>query len=203
MNDARPSSITTMKLESMQRILFVWALSAFLGLHALDGLNQTQRDYILNFHRQVRDAVNATDMKNLTYDLKLEHHAQKWVNNCKFISPNATNPEYKDIGQNIGAQLGPERYVNHYIHVILSNWAFEKTRYTHLTNRCRPPCVHYKQMVWANTTRIGCALQRCAGISVGYDSTFMACEYNNKGDVEKQQPYTAYPRKEEEDDDEE
>nr|VZI40318.1 unnamed protein product [Spirometra erinaceieuropaei] len=157
-----------MKLESMQRTLFVWALSVFLGLHTVDGLNQTQRDYILNFHHQVRDAVNATDMKNLTYDLKLEQHAQKWVNNCTFKSANASDPEYKHIGQNIGAQLGPERY-----------------------------------MVWANATKIGCAVQYCSGIFQGYNSIFMACEYKEIGDIENQRPYTLPPRKDEEDDEEE
>nr|VZI16277.1 unnamed protein product [Spirometra erinaceieuropaei] len=191
-----------MKLESMQRTLFVWALIAFLGHRTVDGLNQTQRDNVLKFHRDVRDAVNATDMKNLTYDLELEQHAQKWVDRCKFISPNASDPEYQHTGQNIGAELGPERFVNHYMHMILSNWAFEKTRYTPITNRCRIPCIHYKQMVWANTTKIGCAVQQCSGIFVGYNSTFLACEYNNKGNIEKDRPYTLPPKEEEEDDEE-
>ncbi|KAJ1287631.1 hypothetical protein BS78_02G025300 [Paspalum vaginatum] len=69
-------------------------------------------------------------------------------------------------------------------------WVAEKQYYDHDTNTCTAPsgplgCGHYTQVVWRDTTAIGCARVVCdnnAGV-------FIICNYNPAGNVNGEIPY--------------
>uniref|UniRef100_A0A0D9VFX7 Protein kinase domain-containing protein n=1 Tax=Leersia perrieri TaxID=77586 RepID=A0A0D9VFX7_9ORYZ len=66
-------------------------------------------------------------------------------------------------------------------------WAAEKQYYNCSDDSCAAGlvCTHYKQMVWAKTTKVGCAVVNCdAGLG-----TFMICEYDPPGNVKGVLPY--------------
>ena len=47
-------------------------------------------------------------------------------------------------------------------------------------------CGHYTQVVWRNTTKIGCAIYTCPGFQ--YGST-VVCDYGPGGNIGGQSPY--------------
>nr|XP_025879283.1 venom allergen 3 isoform X4 [Oryza sativa Japonica Group] len=71
----------------------------------------------------------------------------------------------------------------------VASWASEKQWYNCSDDSCDAPggrgCTHYKQMVWAKTTKVGCASVSCDANR----GTFMVCEYDPPGNVPGVQAY--------------
>lgn len=74
------------------------------------------------------------------------------------------------------------------------NWASEAANYDHGTNACAPGkvCGHYTQIVWRNTTQVGCATRECDKNSPFQGFTrwqFWVCNYAPPGNYSGQRPY--------------
>ena len=67
-------------------------------------------------------------------------------------------------------------------------WVSENKYYHHDTNSCSAPvgesCGHYTQVVWRDSTTIGCARVRCNNGGI-----FIICSYNPRGNWIGQSPY--------------
>ncbi|CAL5078154.1 unnamed protein product [Urochloa decumbens] len=65
-------------------------------------------------------------------------------------------------------------------------WVAEKQWYDHDSNSCAAgeTCGHYTQVVWRDSTAIGCARVVCDNGGV-----FITCNYNPPGNVDGQNPY--------------
>ncbi|CAN1284689.1 Basic form of pathogenesis-related protein 1 [Linum perenne] len=68
-------------------------------------------------------------------------------------------------------------------------WASEKTRYDHGSNSCvggrdDESCLHYTQIVWRKSVRLGCGRVKCDNGWV-----FVTCNYDPVGNIEGQSPY--------------
>ncbi|CAA7393753.1 unnamed protein product [Spirodela intermedia] len=65
-------------------------------------------------------------------------------------------------------------------------WYNEKPYYDYAANDCTGgvDCLHYTQMVWRNSVRVGCARVRC-----GNGSFFVTCNYDPPGNVGGKRPY--------------
>jgi pathogenesis-related protein 1 len=69
----------------------------------------------------------------------------------------------------------------------VKKWADERPDYDYASNSCvgGRMCGHYTQIVWRNSTRIGCARVLCdhdAGV-------FITCNYSPPGNYIGQRPY--------------
>jgi len=69
---------------------------------------------------------------------------------------------------------------------VVSSWEAESADYDHAANRCAPGkvCGHYTQVVWANSTRIGCGVKACAN-----KAQVWVCRYDPVGNYIGQRPY--------------
>uniref|UniRef100_A0ACD5XUA4 Uncharacterized protein n=1 Tax=Avena sativa TaxID=4498 RepID=A0ACD5XUA4_AVESA len=70
---------------------------------------------------------------------------------------------------------------------VVALWVQEKQYYNCTDGSCAAGnvCSHYAQVVWANTTRVGCAAVSCDGNG----GTFILCEYDPKGNLQGVRPY--------------
>jgi pathogenesis-related protein 1 len=65
-------------------------------------------------------------------------------------------------------------------------WVAEKQWYDHDSNTCAAGqvCGHYTQVVWCDSTTIGCTHPVC-----NYGGVFITCNYNPPGNFVGQSPY--------------
>lgn len=140
----------------------------------------------LDAHNQVRrDAMPAPApaLKALTWSTSAQALAEDWAGRCNFMhrDPNA-------LGENLYAATGQEA-----ISVIVGLWASEKANYDYATNGCAlaRDCGHYTQLVWRDTTKVGCALKRCTtGSPLGSGAWYFGvCNYDPPGNFIGQKPY--------------
>uniref|UniRef100_UPI0040571909 CAP domain-containing protein n=1 Tax=Candidatus Electronema sp. TaxID=2698783 RepID=UPI0040571909 len=67
---------------------------------------------------------------------------------------------------------------------IIDSWASERKDYYYVDNACYGVCGHYTQIVWRDTTEVGCAVSVCPD-----KSQIWVCSYAPTGNVEGQRPY--------------
>jgi len=69
---------------------------------------------------------------------------------------------------------------------VVFSWAAERAFYDHGKNTCRQGkvCGHYTQMVWGDTTEIGCAKSFCSN-----QGQLWVCHYRPFGNLKGQKPY--------------
>ncbi|KAF2921306.1 hypothetical protein DAI22_07g021400 [Oryza sativa Japonica Group] len=71
----------------------------------------------------------------------------------------------------------------------VSSWVAEKQWYDHDSNSCSAPagssCGHYTQVVWSNSTAIGCARVVCDNSH----GVFITCNYSPPGNYNGKPPY--------------
>ncbi|KDQ08304.1 hypothetical protein BOTBODRAFT_139021 [Botryobasidium botryosum FD-172 SS1] len=105
----------------------------------------------------------------LTWSPTLTASAQAWADGCKFT--------YSGPGENIaagsGEAFGPANAVK--------MWADEAAKYSPGVQR---PSL-FTQLVWKDTTEVGCAVASCDGIfDIKYGkASFHVCHYNPPGNV--------------------
>ncbi|VDD82726.1 unnamed protein product [Mesocestoides corti] len=139
---------------------------------------QEDRNAILELHVQARATVipPARNMMLMSYSLKMEGLALKWVNRCEFNHPNVSKfPLYKNIGQNLALSGGYTPNLTQ----IVQDWYKERKYYSYANNSCSRVCSHYTQMVSATTLRLGCAMKQCDQINLEWPRPIFltACQY--------------------------
>ena len=69
---------------------------------------------------------------------------------------------------------------------VVYSWASEEEFYSYDDNSCEPGemCGHYTQIVWANTTHLGCAVHTCTD-----QTELWMCNYNPAGNWVGERPY--------------
>ncbi|XP_064640784.1 cysteine-rich venom protein pseudechetoxin-like [Lineus longissimus] len=174
-------------------------LIGILPLLALLGVATADFDTAIlerhNYYRQMEvSGEGALDMANLTYSDTLKNKAQAWADNC--VWEHSPPQSRRGIGENLAmssrsVQINLEREA----YSSVNKWCREKEFYSYKNNNStdeEEAVGHYKQVVWAKTTEIGCAYKRCtSGHKDGIDKewNYVVCNYSPAGNIEGQKPY--------------
>ncbi|XP_061353923.1 pathogenesis-related protein 1-like [Gastrolobium bilobum] len=133
----------------------------------------------LHAHNWVR---NEYKLPPFAWDEKLASFARGYLmqryNDCKMVHSTA------DYGENLF--WGRKRHWTPSDAVYF--WYREKRWYDFNTRKCASPpkmCDHFTQIVWRDSTRVGCALQHCFNTSAGM---LVACEYDPPGNYVNENP---------------
>ena len=121
----------------------------------------------------------------LCYSSSVATTAQGWADQCMFLH----NPNRGNLGENIYATTANPSATTPPDAVTL--WAAEAQYYDYASNTCSAPtppgtCGHYTQVVWRDTTALGCGMQACTMNSpfTGFTMwTFVVCDYQPPGNV--------------------
>jgi len=121
----------------------------------------------------------------VSWDATVATWAEAWVEQFRASCQPMHSPDGRPYGENIfwgtDVTLTGVDAVN--------AWVSEKRYYDHATNTCSAPdgesCGHYTQVVWSDSTTIGCAVILCDG-SAG---AIVICSYDPPGNFVGQSPY--------------
>ncbi|KAI9523203.1 hypothetical protein NQZ68_029208 [Dissostichus eleginoides] len=131
------------------------------------------------------------------WDTELERTAEEWAETCLWEhGPASLLPQ---IGQNLGAHWGRHRPPTFHVQA----WYDEVKDYSfpypqecdpYCPFRCSGPvCTHYTQLVWATSSRIGCAINMCYNMNVWGQiwakAVYLVCNYSPKGNWWGHSPY--------------
>uniref|UniRef100_A0A5K3F154 SCP domain-containing protein n=2 Tax=Mesocestoides corti TaxID=53468 RepID=A0A5K3F154_MESCO len=136
--------------------------------------SKEERDAIIECHTILRERVKptASNMQLLTYSTKMEQLAHEFVSSCEDHIQDFSK-KFQNVGiitPYFGDQKPP--YQDVLCDVDSSTYNFEQ-------DHCFGSCYDYKQMVWAASTEVGCAIHQCppdnSDLRPFYD---MACVYS-------------------------
>ena len=133
--------------------------------------------------------VHEVNVPQLKWSVELEQSAQRVADQlaadgCKFEHSSTKNGENLHMSGAVKYRSG--RTVHHpkTPAQIVGEWGGEADNYNLDTNTCTGECGHYTQMVWRDTTSVGCAHARC-----GNNNYIGVCQYYPAGNVQGQKPY--------------
>uniref|UniRef100_A0A5F8AM34 GLIPR1 like 2 n=1 Tax=Macaca mulatta TaxID=9544 RepID=A0A5F8AM34_MACMU len=153
--------------------------------------NIENEDFIkdcVRIHNKFRSEVKPTagDMLYMTWDPALAQIAKAWAKNCQFSHNTRLKPPYKlhpnftSLGENIWT--GSVSLFS--VSSAITNWYDEIQDYDFKNRICKKVCGHYTQVVWADSYKVGCAVQFCSKVS-GFDAlsngAHFICNYGPGG----------------------
>ncbi|XP_054436101.1 glioma pathogenesis-related protein 1 [Pteronotus mesoamericanus] len=141
----------------------------------------------VHIHNKFRSEVKprASDMLYMTWDPALAQVAKAWARNCKFSHneklkiPYRLHSNFTSLGENIWTGTVSIFSVSSAI----TSWYNEIQYYDFPTQKCSKVCGHYTQVIWADSYKVGCAVQHCPKVS-GLDFSNVAhfvCNYGPAG----------------------
>uniref|UniRef100_A0AAX7TEN0 LCCL domain-containing protein n=1 Tax=Astatotilapia calliptera TaxID=8154 RepID=A0AAX7TEN0_ASTCA len=163
-------------------------------------ITDSDAQLILDLHNKLRGQVYppASNMEYMVWDTELERTAEEWAETCLWEhGPAGLLPQ---IGQNLGAHWGRYRPPTSHVQA----WYDEVKDYSfpypqecnpYCPFRCSGPvCTHYTQvLVWATSSRIGCAINLCYNMNVWGQiwakAVYLVCNYSPKGNWWGHAPY--------------
>ncbi|KAK4438022.1 Basic form of pathogenesis-related protein 1 [Sesamum alatum] len=134
------------------------------------------QDYV-NAHNTARNQVGVGPV---VWDTTLANYAQNYANqrisDCALTHSNGVYGE--NLAKGSSSSFSGVTAVN--------MWVAEKQYYDYNTNSCigGNQCLHYTQVVWRDSTRLGCARVQCNN---GW--YYVVCSYDTAGNWEGEWPY--------------
>ncbi|XP_071714978.1 pathogenesis-related protein PR-1 type-like [Rutidosis leptorrhynchoides] len=148
----------------------------FLSILQVSHSHSGPEDYV-NAHNAARKEVG---VKPLKWDPTVAKFAVSYANKRKADGA-LVHSHYDKYGENIALGWGEFTGLD-----AMKLWVDEKRDYDYKSNSCKPGkmCAHYTQVVWKNTTRIGCGRVMCVN-----GAWFVTCNYDPPGNYIGQKPY--------------
>lgn len=149
-------------------------------------------------HNGTRDeAATEPALEEVVWDDELADVAQAWADRCEFAhSDNDARSAAYGQGVYVGENLSINSMMNDAVpaSALYQGWHAEGADYDYETNSCAPGevCGHYTQIVWRDSTTIGCGATRCDAIEVAgqvWSGWFLVCNYAPGGNYQGEQPY--------------
>ncbi|XP_038888432.1 pathogenesis-related protein 1-like [Benincasa hispida] len=116
----------------------------------------------------------------IQWDEEVANYARQYANersnDCQLLHSNSGT-----YGENLAMSFGEMSGIQ-----AVEMWVNEKQFYDYDSNTCVEDkmCGHYTQVVWNNSTKVGCAKVRCSN-----GGTFITCNYDPPGNVIGERPY--------------
>lgn len=176
------------------------------------GLSPQQQRLALQKHNELRARVArgdtpgqppAADMKRLEWDDDLAAVAQQWADQCRYEHNERRSEQLEariqteepDVGENLFAFVGTMQGPS--VDDAIQQWFDEHELYT-FPNAATAATGHYTQLVWADTTRVGCGYARCDDLAAApfrdmparAEGFLLVCDYAPAGNWVGQDPYT-------------
>ncbi|CAA6822465.1 MAG: SCP-like extracellular [uncultured Thiotrichaceae bacterium] len=150
-------------------------------------VNQRQ---IISTHNKFRAKYG---LKRLSWSNELASYSQEWANTLK--NNNACRMRHRPnnpYGENLSwaspvSWSDGKRSIQQLSSAdVVNGWGNEDKFYNYQRNSCQQgqQCGHYTQMVWKDTTQVGCAVAICQDFSQVW-----VCNYNPPGNYIGKRPY--------------
>ncbi|KIY49484.1 PR-1-like protein [Fistulina hepatica ATCC 64428] len=141
-------------------------------------VEQARRQTLYSQAIEYLDTHNAIraehDADPLSWNYTLASAAQEWVDNCYFAHTNGVLLP-SSYGENVAAATG-----NFSAMAAVYLFASDESSY----DPCSPTYNHFTQVVWKNTTQLGCAVNTCWGMLENRDrAIYHLCLYQPIGNV--------------------
>lgn len=128
----------------------------------------------------------------LSYSKKLASSAQAWADQLKYSHDCNMKHSAGAAGENIFWQSavvwsdGRRELRQVEPKQVVDSWGSEKKHYNHAGNACAPTevCGHYTQVVWKNTSAVGCGMAVCGNLD-----QIWVCQYSPAGNWAGQKPF--------------
>ncbi|XP_072024191.1 uncharacterized protein [Amphiura filiformis] len=160
----------------------------------------SQAQEIVDLHNTFRGSVRpeASNMEYMKWDNDLARMAMRYSQRCHWGHGHVINVSpYSSVGQNLWIQGLSNRNAVPRASGAVNAWHNEARNYNFNTHECAAPhqCGHYTQLVWAETTSLGCGLSFCPRTSnwTHSDSWIMTCYYGPAGNYIGVRPYVSGP----------
>jgi pathogenesis-related protein 1 len=126
-------------------------------------------------------------LPDMQWSADAESVARAWAEHCVYQH----NSGRGNLGENIAAN-SPGAFKS--ITDVVGAWASEVSDYDYASNSCAPgkDCGHYTQIVWRDSSVVGCAYARCTQNSPFSQFAvwdFWVCDYSPPGNWIGQHPY--------------
>jgi pathogenesis-related protein 1 len=155
-----------------------------IGAAALVSLAAEAGETLPAFARELLAAHNVVRQKTglppLKWSNELAARAEEWA---KRLAATGASRMQGIPGQNIGYTAPPGGVKGA---DVVAAWAAEATNYDHEKNACIDPklrCNHYTQIVWRNSSHLGCGTARDAQRDI------WVCDYDPPGNDIGEKPY--------------
>jgi uncharacterized protein YkwD len=124
----------------------------------------------------------ANPLPPLQWDDAVAAVAQEWAERCVFEHRQPNN-----FGENLALFSDPEVSPE----AVVQIWADEAPFYDYDGNDCAAgeQCGHYTQIVWADTTKLGCGVAVCDDVAGFGPGALWVCNYDPPGNFVGQRPY--------------
>ena len=140
-----------------------------------DEVNEIAEQF-LETHNVYRAEVG---IENLTWSDDLAQSATEWAE--ELAKTCAFEHSTGSYGENLWKGTSGAFSINQ----VVDAWGSEKEDYSYTNNRCAvgADCGHYTQIVWEETTEVGCGTATCDGWDI------WVCQYTPAGNIIGQKPY--------------
>lgn len=154
------------------------------GIDSPEELAAFQQE-LLDTHNDVRANAQPTPdpaLPTMSWSESAASLAQDWANRCVF-----EHRQPNELGENLAlfSQLDvPPKDV-------VDLWAAEDADFDYANNDCAAgkQCGHYTQIVWRDSTSVGCGVANCDNVEGFGPGALWVCNYDPPGNFVGQQPY--------------